>query len=115
VLGEPVFEERIRDSDRHGSTVFSYKTCRLEPGVKAVPVDLRFDASQHLFPEIHNGLAGPQLMRAHRSRGISTVFSTVVENFGERPNVHAAREALSQAARKSEAADSNTVTPALTL
>src|SRR5262249_30587970 len=115
MLGEPVLEERIRHADGHCRAVFAYETRRLEPGVKAVPVDLRFDASQHLFPKIHNGLAGPQLMRAHRSRGISTVFSTVVENFGERPNVHAAREALSVAARKSEAADSNTVAPALTL
>ena len=80
-----------------------------------MPVDLGFDARQHLFPEIHNGLAGPQPMRNHRSRGISTVFSTVVENFGKRPNVHAAREAMSEAVRKSEEADSNTLARALTL
>src|SRR5439155_3182387 len=53
MLGQPVFEERIRYPYRHRAAVFGDKGRRLEPGVEAVPIHPGFNARQDLIPEVH--------------------------------------------------------------
>jgi len=53
VLGQPVLEQGVGYSDRNRRPVISYKGCRPEPGVKAVPVHLRLDTGEDFVPEVH--------------------------------------------------------------
>ena len=51
VLGQPVFEKCIRDPDGNRATRVGDKRRWLEPGVKAVPIHLCFDAGENLIPD----------------------------------------------------------------
>ena len=78
-------------------------------------VYLGFDAGENLVPEVHfiqdmYCKMKPEATVGHGSIGISTVFSTGVENSGERPNVHG----LAEAVTVMKDADSNTKPRALT-
>ena len=99
-------------ADRHleGEVLVRHVHRRAEPRVERVPVDLRLDAREDFVPEIH-------LRRRHASfdrfsRRFSTVFSTGVENSGDRPKLHgfAAGRIGSE-----KDADCNTIGFALTL
>ena len=52
VLGQPVAEERVGDADADRAVAIGHESGRLEPGVEAVPVDLRLDAGEDLVPDI---------------------------------------------------------------
>jgi hypothetical protein len=85
-----------------------YERRRLEPSVEAMTVHLGFDTRQDFFPKVHisdrleHAFGKSSLYRNgsnHREsarklcnrvvyRGISTVFSTGVENSGDSPNEH---------------------------
>src|SRR5205085_714391 len=53
VLCQPVFEERIWHTDGDSRTILCQEAGRPKPRVEAVPVDLRLNPRQNLFPEIH--------------------------------------------------------------
>ncbi len=53
VFCQPVFEQAVRDADCHRRPIVRHERRRPEPGVKAVPVDLGFDARKDFFPEVH--------------------------------------------------------------
>src|SRR5215471_9472776 len=81
MLGQPVLELGIGDSDGDGAGVLGDEGGWPEPGVEAVPVHLCFDSGEDFVPEVHLSLRDtPALCGIAR---LSTAFSTGVENFWE--------------------------------
>ena len=55
VLGEPVAEEGVGHAHPDRAVTVGDKRRRLEPGVEAVPVDLRLDTREDLVPDVAGG------------------------------------------------------------
>ena len=55
VFRQPVPEQRVRDAYTDSALAIGHEGRRLEPGVEAVPVDLRLDAGEDLVPDIAGG------------------------------------------------------------
>src|ERR1043166_4905113 len=51
--GQPVLEQRVRDPNRDRRTVFTDERRRPEPAVEGVSADLRLNAREDLFPDVH--------------------------------------------------------------
>ncbi len=101
VLREPVAEQVVRHPYTQCYAIVRHQRGGLEPGVEDVPVDFGLDAGEDLIPDVaavmvpaYGRIVGLSETFAQRRQCspacrenlcFSTIFSTVVENFGGRP------------------------------